>query len=76
MSQIPNCPTWIFQLVYVVVNMLLRSMTKGMPFLILTVNFPYMSSNIPANPTYGVYISQLIKISRICDTFQSFCLKA
>ena len=29
-----------------------------------------MTSNIPANPTYGVYISQLI--SRICDTFQSF----
>ena len=39
------------------------------------VNFPYMSSNIPANPTYGVYISQLIRISRICDTFQSFVLR-
>ena len=34
-----------------------------------------MSSNIPANPTYGVYISQLIRISRICDTFQSFVLR-
>ena len=30
-----TCPTWIFQLVYIVVNMLLRSMTRGMP-LILT----------------------------------------
>ena len=39
------------------------------------VNFLYMSSNIPANPTYGVYISQLIRISRICDTFQN-CHKA
>ena len=39
------------------------------------VNFPYMSSNIPANPTYGVYVSQLIRISRICDTFQSFFLR-
>ena len=39
------------------------------------VNFPYMSSNIPANPTYGVYISQLIRISRICDTFQSFVIR-
>ena len=29
------------------------------------VNFPYMSSNIPANPTYGVYLSQLIRISRM-----------
>ena len=39
------------------------------------VNFPYMSSNILANPTYGVYISQLIRISRICDTFQSFVIR-
>ena len=34
-----------------------------------------MSINIPANPTYGVYISQLIRISRICDTFQSFVIR-
>ena len=40
------------------------------------VNSPYMSSNIQANSTYyGVYISQLIKISRICDTFQSFVIR-
>ena len=39
------------------------------------VNFPYMSSNIPANPTYGEYISQLIRISTICDTFQSFVIR-
>ena len=39
------------------------------------VNFPYMSSNIPADPTYGVYISQLIRISRICDMFQSFVIR-
>ena len=37
-------------------------------------NYPYMCSNIhvPAKPTYGVYISQLIRISRICDKFDSF----
>ena len=29
------------------------------------INFRFMSSNIPANPTYGVYISQLVRISRI-----------
>ena len=34
-----------------------------------------MSNNIPANPTYGVYISQLIIISRICDTVPKFCHK-
>ena len=26
-----------------------------------TVNFPYLSSNIPSGPSYGVYISQLIR---------------
>ena len=25
------------------------------------VNFPYLSSNIPSGPSYGVYISQLIR---------------
>ena len=31
-----------------------------------------MCSNIPAKPTYGVYISQLIRICRICDNYSSF----
>ena len=31
-----------------------------------------MCSNIPAKPTYGVYLSQLVRISRICDGFSSF----
>ena len=25
------------------------------------VNFPFLSSNIPSSPSYGVYISQLIR---------------
>jgi hypothetical protein len=28
------------------------------------VNFPFISSNIPASPVYGVYISQLMLYSR------------
>ena len=31
-----------------------------------------MCSNIPARPTYGVYISQPITINRICDNFNTF----
>ena len=34
-----------------------------------------MSSNIPANSTYGVHTSQLIRIGRTRDTFQSFVIK-
>ena len=34
------------------------------------VNFPYfLSSNIPSKPAYGVYISLLLRIGRICDNF-------
>ena len=28
------------------------------------VNFPYLSSNIPSGPSYGVYISQLIRYNK------------
>ena len=36
------------------------------------VNFPHMDSNIPANPAYGVYISQLVKYARICTSKVDF----
>ena len=36
------------------------------------VNYPFMCSNIPARPTYGVHISQLIRINRICDKLNTF----
>ena len=36
------------------------------------VNFPYLTSNIPSKPAYGVYISQLVRIDRICSSFAHF----
>ena len=36
------------------------------------VNFPFTCSNIPAAPAYGVYISQLIRYSRACGSYQDF----
>jgi len=36
------------------------------------VNFPFICSNIPAAPTYVVYISQLIRYSRVCGSYQDF----
>ena len=30
------------------------------------VNFPFLSSNIPSAPAYGVYVSQLIRYARAC----------
>ena len=36
------------------------------------VNFPFLSSNIPSAPAYGVYVSQLICYSRACSNYQDF----
>ena len=36
------------------------------------VNFPHMDSNIPANPAYGIYISQLVRYARICTSKADF----
>ena len=33
------------------------------------VNFPFMSSNIPSAPAYGVYASQLIRYTRCCSNY-------
>ena len=35
-------------------------------------NFPFICSNIPAAPTYGVHISQLIRYSRVCGSYHDF----
>ena len=39
-------------------------------------NFPFLSSNIPSSPAYGVFISQLIRYSRACSSYEYFILRA
>jgi hypothetical protein len=36
------------------------------------VKFPFICSNIPAAPTHGVYIHQLIRYFRACGSYQDF----
>ena len=36
------------------------------------VIFPFTLNNIPAAPTYAVYISQLIRYSRACGNYHDF----
>ena len=45
-------------------------------FDIYNVNFPFICSNIPAAPAYGVYISQLICYSRACCWYYDFLKRA
>ena len=37
---------------------------------------PFLSSNIPSSPAYGVFISQLIRYARACSSYECFILRA
>ena len=39
------------------------------------VNLPFMSSNIPSTPAYGVYASQLIRYACCCSNYNGFLLR-
>ena len=36
-----------------------------------TVNFPFLDGDVPS-PSYGVYISQLIRFARVCSHVDDF----
>ena len=36
------------------------------------VNFPILDGDVPCRPSYGVYISQLIRFSRVCSHVDDF----
>ena len=39
-------------------------------------NFPFLSSDIPSSPAYGVFISQLIRYASACSSNECFILRA
>ena len=40
------------------------------------VNFPFLDSNIPASPAYGIYISQLIRYARAYSRYDEFLARS
>ena len=36
------------------------------------VNFPFLDGDVPRRPSYGVYISQLIRFARVCSHVDVF----
>ena len=34
------------------------------------VNFPFLDGGVPRSPSYGVYISQLIRFARVCSDIE------
>ena len=47
-------------------------MTNVYDFNFPIVNFPFLSSNIPSAPAYGVYTSQLIRYARASSQYEDF----
>ena len=55
-----------------VYGLLFKVFDKSDDFNFPIVNLPFICSNIPAAPTYGVYISQLIRYYRASVIYQDF----
>ena len=36
------------------------------------VNFPFLDEDVPGSPSYGVYISQLIRFAKVCSYVDDF----
>ena len=36
------------------------------------INFPFLDGDVPRSPSYGVYISQLILLARVCSNVDDF----
>ena len=36
------------------------------------VNFPFLDGDVPRSPSFGVYISQLIRFARVCSNVDDF----
>ena len=36
------------------------------------VNFPFLDGDVPRSPSYGVYISQFIRVARVCSNVDDF----
>ncbi len=39
------------------------------------INYPFMESNIPSRPAYGVYVSRLVAFARACSSLSDFVFR-
>ena len=49
-----------------------KSYDKRNDFAFEVINYPYKNSNIPTNPAYGVFVSQLVRLCRINKNVDHF----
>ena len=49
-----------------------KTYDKGGDFNFEIVNFRFLDEEVPRSPSYGVYISQLIRFARVCSNVDDF----
>ena len=70
-------PNWIYSCQSVeTVNFTLPFTTSVTISIFHITNFPFLSSNIPSSPVYGVFIPQLIRYAKACSSYECFILRA
>ena len=47
-------------------------MINGMILILILLNFPFLDGDVPQRPSYGVYISQLIRFGRASSHVTEF----
>ena len=69
-------PTWIYSCQSVGTVNFTLPFTTSVTIVFHITNFPFLSSNIPSSPAYGVFISQLIRYARASSSYECFILRA
>ena len=70
--QIPRPPFWIYTCLFLTTLFHLKIYDKRDDFDFDIVNFPFLDGDVPRRPSYGVYISQLIRFARVCSHVDDF----
>ena len=72
MSQIPRPRFWIYIYLYRMILLRLNFFDKWDDFDFDIVNFPFLDGDVPRSTSYGVFISQLIRFSRVSSHVNDF----
>ena len=72
----PLLPTWIYSCRSSDGQLRTSLCDKRDDFNFHITNFPFLGSNIPSSPAYGVFISQLIRYAKACSSYECFILRA
>ena len=59
-----NTPFWIYIFLFLMVLFPLKFMINAMTLLLILY---FLDGDVPRRPSYGVYISHLIRCARVCS---------